>query len=89
MPRLGKAKLARHRAWLSDWRSPADMAGYVSAVNDVMGSADFFPSSAKAESNFSVMPGSPQNSGGIGNAHPSGLFTRARSGRTLKHGAAA
>ena len=42
MPILGKAELARHRAWLSDWRTPADMAAYVSAANDAMGSADFF-----------------------------------------------
>src|SRR5271157_4968185 len=42
MPRLTKSELARHRAWLSDWRSPADMAAFVSAVNDAMGSADFF-----------------------------------------------
>lgn len=42
MPRLNKAELARHRAWLSDWRTPADMATYVSTANDAMGSADFF-----------------------------------------------
>ena len=42
MPKLSKADLARHRAWLSDWRTPADMAGHVSAVNAAMGSADFF-----------------------------------------------
>jgi hypothetical protein len=42
MPRLSKAELALHRAWLSDWRAPADMSAYVSAVNDTMGSADFF-----------------------------------------------
>jgi hypothetical protein len=42
MPRLTKAELARHRAWVSDWRAPADMAAYVTAVNDGMGSADFF-----------------------------------------------
>jgi hypothetical protein len=42
MPKLSKAGLARHRAWLSDWRTPADMAAYVSAVNATMGSADFF-----------------------------------------------
>ena len=34
--------LARHRAWLSEWRTPTDIAAYVSAVNDAMGSADFF-----------------------------------------------
>ena len=38
MPRLTKPELAYHLAWLSDWRTPADMAAYVSAVND----ADFF-----------------------------------------------
>ena len=42
MPRLTKAELSRHRAWLSEWHTPADMAAYVSAVNDAMGSADFF-----------------------------------------------
>jgi hypothetical protein len=42
MPRLSKPELARHRAWLSDWRSSADVAAYVSAVNNTMGSADFF-----------------------------------------------
>jgi hypothetical protein len=42
MPRLTKSEVAHHRAWLSDWRSPADMAAYVSAINDAMGSADFF-----------------------------------------------
>ena len=42
MPRLTKSELARHRAWLSDWRTPADMAAYVSAVNNAMGAADFF-----------------------------------------------
>ncbi len=42
MPRLSKVELACHRAWLSDWHTPADMAAYVSAVNDAMGSADFF-----------------------------------------------
>jgi hypothetical protein len=42
MPRLVKAELAQHRAWLSKWRGPADMAAYVTAVNDLMGSADFF-----------------------------------------------
>lgn len=42
MPRLTKSERADLRAWLSDWRTPADMAAYVSAVNDKMGSADFF-----------------------------------------------
>jgi len=42
MPKLAKTELARHRAWLSEWRTPADMAAYVTAVNDAMGSADFF-----------------------------------------------
>jgi hypothetical protein len=42
MPKLSKANLARHRAWLSDWRTPADMAAYVSSVNAAMGSAGFF-----------------------------------------------
>jgi hypothetical protein len=42
MPRLTKSELARHRAWLSGWRTPADTAAHVSAVNDAMGSADFF-----------------------------------------------
>jgi hypothetical protein len=42
MSKLTKAKLARHRAWLSDWHTPADMTAYVSAVNDAMGPADFF-----------------------------------------------
>jgi hypothetical protein len=42
MPKLSRADLARHRAWLSDWRTPADMADHVSAVNVAMGSADFF-----------------------------------------------
>ena len=42
MPRLPKSELVRHRAWLSDWRMPDDMAVYVSTVNDAMGSADFF-----------------------------------------------
>ena len=26
MPRLTKSELARHRVWLSDWRTPVDMA---------------------------------------------------------------
>jgi hypothetical protein len=42
MPRLAKAELAQHRAWLSEWRAPGDVAAYVAAVNDAMGSADFF-----------------------------------------------
>ena len=42
MPKLSKSELARHRAWLSDWRTPADMAAYVSTVNHTMGSAHFF-----------------------------------------------
>src|SRR5579871_2601983 len=42
MPRLDKADRARHRAWLSEWRTPGDAAAYVAAVNDAMGSADFF-----------------------------------------------
>lgn len=42
MPRLTKPELARHRTWLSDWRTPAEMSAYVSAVNDAMASADFF-----------------------------------------------
>jgi hypothetical protein len=42
MARLVKTERAHHRAKLSDWRTPADMAACVSAVNDAMGSADFF-----------------------------------------------
>jgi hypothetical protein len=42
MPRLTKSELARHRAGLSDWHTPADMAAYVSVINNAMGSADFF-----------------------------------------------
>ncbi len=42
MPRLTKAELAQHRAWLSEWRTPIDTAAYVAAVNDVMGSPAFF-----------------------------------------------
>lgn len=42
MPRLSKAELTRHRAWLSEWRTPAAMMAYVSVVNDAMGSEDFF-----------------------------------------------
>lgn len=41
-PRLTKSELARHRAWLSDWHTPADMAAYVSVITNAMGSADFF-----------------------------------------------
>lgn len=42
MPRLTKTELARHRAWLSEWRTPVDIAAYVAAVNYGMGSSDFF-----------------------------------------------
>jgi hypothetical protein len=42
MPRLAKVELAHHRAWLSEWRTPDDMAAYVSNVNRAMGAADFF-----------------------------------------------
>lgn len=42
MPRLEKSELAQHRAWLSEWRTPAVMAAYVTAVNHAMGSANFF-----------------------------------------------
>ena len=42
MPKLTKTELASHRTWLSGWRTPADMAAYVSAINDAMGSASFF-----------------------------------------------
>ena len=42
MPKLTKAELKRHREWLSEWRSPTEMAAYVEAVNDKMGSPDFF-----------------------------------------------
>lgn len=42
MSRLTKAELAHHRAWLSEWRTPADVAAYVATANDAMGSADFF-----------------------------------------------
>jgi hypothetical protein len=42
MPKLTKAGLADHRAWLSEWRAPGEMAAYVAAVNDAMGSAGFF-----------------------------------------------
>ena len=42
MPKLTKPEKTRHRTWLSEWRTPADMAGYVGAVNDAMGSGDFF-----------------------------------------------
>jgi hypothetical protein len=42
MAKLAKAELVRYRAELSEWRTPAAMADYVGAVNDTMGSADFF-----------------------------------------------
>jgi hypothetical protein len=42
MSRLSKADLTLHRAWLSDWRAPAEMASYLFNVNAGMGSADFF-----------------------------------------------
>jgi hypothetical protein len=42
MERLTKPELARYRAWMSEWRLPADMTAYVAAVNDAMGSANFF-----------------------------------------------
>src|SRR5471030_2026985 len=42
MPRLAKVELAHHRAWLSEWRTPDDMAAYVSNLNRAMGAADFF-----------------------------------------------
>jgi hypothetical protein len=42
MPKLSKLELAQHRAWLSEWRKPGEVAAYVTAVNDAMGSADFF-----------------------------------------------
>ena len=42
MPKLTRGELADHRAWLSEWRAPGDMAAYVTAVNDAMGSACFF-----------------------------------------------
>jgi hypothetical protein len=42
MPKLSKLELAQHRAWLSEWRTPSEAAAYATAVNDVMGSADFF-----------------------------------------------
>lgn len=42
MPQLTKAELTQHRTWLSEWRTPADMAAYVAAVNDAMGSPAFF-----------------------------------------------
>lgn len=42
MPRLTREELELHRAWLSDWRSPAEAARYVSEVNNSMGSTDFF-----------------------------------------------
>jgi hypothetical protein len=34
MPRLTKAELADHRAWLFDRRTTVDMAAYVFAVNE-------------------------------------------------------
>jgi hypothetical protein len=42
MSKLAKVELTRHRAWLSEWRTPGDMAAYVTAVNDAMGSPGFF-----------------------------------------------
>lgn len=42
MSRLSKDELAKHRKWLSCWRAPAEMAAYVAAVNEKMGSAGFF-----------------------------------------------
>jgi hypothetical protein len=42
MPRQTNPELAQHRAWLSEWRTPADMTTYVANVNDTMGSTDFF-----------------------------------------------
>jgi hypothetical protein len=42
VPRLTKTELALHRAWLSEWRTPADMAAYVEALIDTMGSTTFF-----------------------------------------------
>jgi hypothetical protein len=40
--KLTAAEKEQHRNWLSEWRSPVDIAAYESAVNDSMGSADFF-----------------------------------------------
>ena len=42
MAKLSKAVLAEHRAWLSEWRMPAEMSAYLSRVNNTMGPADFF-----------------------------------------------
>jgi hypothetical protein len=42
MTQLTKAELTQHRTWLSGWCTPADMAAYVAAVNDAMGSSAFF-----------------------------------------------
>ncbi len=42
MPRLSKTEMAQHRNWLTEWRPPAEMAAYVAAVSNAMGSADFF-----------------------------------------------
>lgn len=42
MPKLSKLELAQNRAWLSEWRKPGKVAAYVTAVNDAMGSANFF-----------------------------------------------
>jgi hypothetical protein len=42
MPRLTRAELIDHRAWLDEWRAPADMAAYVATVIGALGSADFF-----------------------------------------------
>ena len=42
MSRLSKIERAQHRAWLSEWRTPVDMASYVSRINDAVGPVDFF-----------------------------------------------
>lgn len=42
MNRLTRGELDQHRAWLSTWRRPAEMARYVSDINTAMGSANFF-----------------------------------------------
>jgi len=42
MPKLIRAELDQHRAWLSEWRSPDEFRHRVAAVNDAMGSAAFF-----------------------------------------------
>jgi len=42
MTRLTKTEIATHKTWLAAWREPAAMAQYVDAVNDHMGSKDFF-----------------------------------------------